>query len=98
MPSIRRRHNCTSVKLATPWYSLITSTTKIGPNRRRGDNDDGNEQNAPVRPSLCCAPAAELVRIEINQQVTAGLFVRVLSDADVTGGSELLGIHATQAN
>jgi hypothetical protein len=30
--------------------------------------------------------------------MTAGLFVRVLCDADVTGGSELVGIHATQAN
>jgi hypothetical protein len=37
-----------------------------------------------MRLSLRCAPVAELGRVEINQQVTAGLFVRVLSDADVT--------------
>jgi hypothetical protein len=41
------------------------------------------------------APVAELGRTEINQQVTAGLIVRVLCDADVTGGSELVAIHAT---
>lgn len=46
-----------------------------------------------MRSSLCFAPVAEPVRIEINQQVTAGLFARVLSDADVIGGSELLGIR-----
>jgi hypothetical protein len=43
------------------------------------------------------APVAELGRTKINRQITAGLFARVLRDADVIElrrRSEPVGIHA----
>ncbi len=54
----------------------------LGRTPRRCDNNDGNEQNAPVRPS--CA-ALQTPYSVAKKQMTAGLLVRVLCDADAIG-------------
>jgi hypothetical protein len=62
----------------------ITSTRRVEPTPRHRDNNDGNEQHAPVRPSCAARPVAELGCTKMNQQMTGWSFVRALCDADVS--------------
>jgi len=59
----------------------ITSTRRSSRTSRRCDDNDGNEQHAPVRPSCAARPVVELGRSTGRRR--AGLFVRARCDADL---------------